>query len=343
MTYYDGTKLLSLTDINGEKPEIYIATTNRTGGKTTYFSRLLVNRFIDKKEKFCLLYRYSYELDDVADKFFKDINSLFFPKLTMHQKKRARGAFVELFLDGESCGYAVALNGAENVKKYSHFFSDVRRMFFDEFQSETNNYCTDEVKKLMSVHTSIARGQGKQTRYVPLYMCGNPVTILNPYYVALGISDKVRDNTKFLRGDGFVMEQGYVDSAANALKSSGFMRAFAGNAYVNYAAESVYLNDSKIFIEKMSGKSRYLATVACDGVNYAIREFGEQGVIYCDKNVDYTNPNKIAVTTADMRINYVMLRSVQMFVDSMRFYFSHGCFRFRDLQCKSVVLKLLSF
>ena len=34
-TFYDGTKLLSLTDINREKPELYMCTTNRTGGKTT--------------------------------------------------------------------------------------------------------------------------------------------------------------------------------------------------------------------------------------------------------------------------------------------------------------------
>lgn len=29
LLYYDGTKLLSLTDISGNKPEIYISTSNR--------------------------------------------------------------------------------------------------------------------------------------------------------------------------------------------------------------------------------------------------------------------------------------------------------------------------
>ena len=53
--YYDGTKLLSMLDINGKKPEIYMTTTNRTGGKTTYFGRLLVNRFKKTGAKFCLL------------------------------------------------------------------------------------------------------------------------------------------------------------------------------------------------------------------------------------------------------------------------------------------------
>ena len=38
--YYDGTRLLSMKDLNGKKPEIFIVTTNRTLGKTTYFRRL---------------------------------------------------------------------------------------------------------------------------------------------------------------------------------------------------------------------------------------------------------------------------------------------------------------
>ena len=47
MAYYDGVKLLSLKDLDGREPEIYIVTTNRTGGKTTYFGRLCVNKFLD--------------------------------------------------------------------------------------------------------------------------------------------------------------------------------------------------------------------------------------------------------------------------------------------------------
>ena len=57
-------------------------------------------------------------------------------------------------------------------------------MIFDEFQSETNHYCTDEIRKFISVHTSVARGQGKQSRYVPVFMLSNPVSIINPYFAA---------------------------------------------------------------------------------------------------------------------------------------------------------------
>ena len=73
MSYYDGTKLLSLKDINGKQPEIFLCTSNRSGGKTTYFGRLCVNKFLKKREKFMLIYRFNYELDDCANKFFKDL------------------------------------------------------------------------------------------------------------------------------------------------------------------------------------------------------------------------------------------------------------------------------
>lgn len=341
--YYDGTKLLSMLDINGRKPEIYMCTTNRTGGKTTYFARLLVNRFLDRNEKFCLIYRYNYELDDCAQKFFKDINGLFFKDKTMTSKRKASGIFHELYLDDKSCGYAVSLNSADQLKKYSHMFSDVARMFFDEFQSETNHYCSDEIKKLLSIHTSVARGQGEQIRYVPVYMCANPVSIINPYYVEMGISERLNYSTKFLKGDGFVLEQGFVKSASEAQKESGFNRAFSKNSYVAYSSQCVYLNDSVAFIEKPAGASRYLATLRYKGCDYAIREFAESGILYCDNRPDTSFKFKLTVTTDDHQINYVMLKRNDLFIANLRFFFERGCFRFKDLRCKEAVLKALSY
>ena len=341
--YYDGTKLLSLTDINGNRPEIYMCTTNRTGGKTTYFGRLVVNRFLDKREKFGLLYRYNYELDDCAEKFFKDIGELFFNGYTMTSKKRAKGIYHELYLNGEPCGYAVSINSADQVKKNSHFFSDVKRLIFDEFQSESNTYCPNEIKKFISVHTSMARGQGEQNRYLPVYMLSNPVSIINPYYVELGISSRLTDETRFLRGEGFVLEQGFVESAADAQKSSGFNKAFARNSYVAYSSESVYLNDNKAFVDRPQGVGRYMATLKYNGQTYGIREFAEAGVIYCDDRADETFTLKITVTTDDHELNYVMLKRNDLFLFNLRYYFERGCFRFKDLRCKEAVLKSLSY
>lgn len=341
--YYDGTKLLSMLDINGNKPEIYMCTSNRTAGKTTYFNRLCVNSFIKKGEKFGVLYRFNYELDDVSNKFFKDIGSLFFHGHTMENKRRASGIFHELFLDNKSCGYAISLNSSDQIKKYSHLFSDITRLVFDEFQSENNHYCNDEIKKFISVHTSIARGQGKQVRYVPVYMISNPVSLINPYYVTMGVSNRLKSNTKFLKGDGFVLEQSFNNSAKLEQNNSGFNKAFSNNIYTSYASESVYLNDNTAFIEKPSGKNIYLCTLKYNNTFFAIREYTESGFLYCDDKADLTFNLKIAVTTEDHQINFVMLKRNDFFLSNLRYLYERGCFRFKDLRCKEAVLNALSY
>lgn len=347
--YYDGTKLLSLTDLDGNKPELYLVTTNRTGGKTTYFSRLLVNRFLKRGEKFALLYRFNYELSDITNKFFKDICGLFFTDYAMKDEPHANGIYRELFIKEDHsdeylpCGYAISMNSADQLKKYSHVFSDVQSIMLDEFQSETNHYCVNEIKKFMSIHTTIARGQGKQSRYVPVYLLGNTVSILNPYYTALGIASRLKKDTHFMRGHGWVLESGYVDTASRALQESAFMRAFGDSEYTAYASQNVYLNDNTAFISEPEGRSYYLCTISCDGSDYAIREYLNQGIIYCSDKPDMSFPLRIAVTTEDHRINYVMLNHNDQMVQSLKWLFNKGSFRFKNLACKDAVMKMLSY
>ena len=342
--YYDGTKLLSMKDLNGEKPEIFICSGNRTAGKTTYFNRLCVNRWLDKKEKFALLYRFNYELSSCAERFFKDIQGLFFPTHNMSSKSMMNGSFHELYLDDVPCGYAISLNKADVIKMCSNMFNDVQRLLFDVFQSETNHYCIDELTKFQSVHMSIARGKNQMVRYVPVYMVSNAVTIQNPYYTGMGISTRLREDTKYLRGDGFVLENTYNPEAAQAVKQSGFNRAFANsNGYLRYASESSYLNDNTAFVEKPKGDGKYICTLRYKGKNYAIREYAQQGILYCDDKADSTFARKIAITTEDHQVNYVMLKNNDFFIDTLRYYFMRGCFRFKNLECKECVLVALSY
>lgn len=341
--YYDGTKLLSMTDSNGNKPEIYLCTTNRTGGKTTYFNKLVTKKYLKNSSKFGLFFRYKYELQDCAEKFFKDIGELFFDGYKMTSVSRGSGMFHELFLNDVSCGYAMAINSANQLKKYSHFFNDIDRIIFDEFQSEDNTYCSNEIKKFISLHQSIARGKGKQNRYVPVYMLGNTVSILNPYYVELGIADRLQGDTKFMKGDGWVLEQGFVESASIASLDSAFNRAFSNNKYVAYASQTIYLNDEDSFVEQINGKNRYFCTLKYDGCYYAVRYYTEQGIMYCDKRVDMQHPIRLSVTTSDHCENQVMLNNQRDFMDILRKYFDSGMFRFKDQQCKRTIIRAICY
>ena len=346
--YYDGTKILNLLDLNKQKPEVYFVTTNRSAGKTTWFSRYMVKRFLQHGEKFMLLYRYSYELDGVADKFFKDIHGLFFPSYIMTNKTHKM--YTELFIqpcdnssDPVSCGYAVALNTAENVKKLSHLFSDVSRMFMDEFQSETNKYCSDEIIKFQSIHTSVARGQGSHVRYVPVIMCANAITLLNPYFMVYGVTKRLKADTKFLRGDGFVLESGYVESAAQAQATSAFNRALSDSKYVAYSTQNIYLHDNYAFIDTPSGRGIYRATVKYMDSMYSIVEYPNAGIVYVSNSVDTTFPVRISVTTDDHNINYVMLQQFTWLIKVMRWYFEKGCMRFKNLECREALISMIKY
>lgn len=348
--FYDGTKLLSMKDLDGRQPEIYMVTSNRNAGKTTYFNRYVFNRYMKNKEKFIILVRFSYEMNSIEDRFFKDIRGLFFPTLSMTSEPLVKGKFRELYVfpNGqpelkESCGYCIALNDANILKNYSHLFSDAVRCIMDEFQSETNHYCTDEIIKFRSVHTSLARGHGKQVKYLPVFMMSNSVSIINPYFTAMGISSRLNNQTKFLKGHGYILEVGYNESASKANTESAFNAAFVDQSYLAYSAQNVYLNDNNTFIEKMTGRSTYLCTLKYKGIEFAVRSFDEQGIVYCDKNADVTFPIRLCVTTEDHEINYVMLKNNDILLIRLRYFFNKGCFRFKDLECKDCILSALSY
>lgn len=341
--FYDGTKLLSMTDINGKQPDIYLSTGNRSIGKTTWFNRYFVKDFKNKHKKFCLVYRWNYELSDCADKFFKDIQRLFFPTDDMTEKRRSNGIFVELFLNGQSCGYCVTLNNADSLKKFSHLLSDVDKMLFDEFQSENDHYAPNEINKLLSIHTSIARGAGEQVRRVPLYMLSNKVSIINPYFLSLGISDRLKDDTKYLRGDGFVLEQSYIESVATEQLESAFNRAFKNERYVGYASQNVYLNDSQTFIDKPTGMSYYIATVRCQGVDYSIRMYPQDNVYYMDKSVDDDFKLKLSFDAASHNVNYILVGSTSPYIITLKNAFERGLFRFKNQECKSAFFSMLKY
>ena len=343
MGYYDGCKLLSMRDLNNKKPEIYISTSNRNAGKTTFFNRLCLNKFIQKKEKFCILYRYNYEIDDCAGKFFSCISDLFFKNHEMSYKMASKNVYAELFFDGKSCGYATSLNMYEQIKKCSHKMSDVKRILFDEFQSEKNRYLSNEMVAFLSIHTSLARGGGEQVKYLPVYMISNTVSIANPYFLSMGITDRLRNNTNYLKGNGFVLEQGFYQEVANMQIASGFNQAFSSEKYVAYAAQNVYLNDNEAFVQKPSGSNRYICTIAYNNKKYSIRSYFDSGVYYMSRKIDNDNTNKISFSTNSHEDNFILANVSSPYARMLKNIFECGKIRFENQECKTVFLDMLRY
>ena len=68
-----------------------------------------------------------------------NICNLFFKGTQMTSKRKASGIYHELFIDNKSCGYAISLNSADQIKKYSPMPSD---MIGDMNVEELSNFIT---------------------------------------------------------------------------------------------------------------------------------------------------------------------------------------------------------
>lgn len=350
--YYYGDKLLGSLDLDGLSPEIFISSSNNSAGKSTFLRRLAFQNFLTNGEEFLLLNRYNYEIFQEDHKFFDEIHELFYPNFYVGCASYFRGKITEIYI-GEpdekgkltkeaTCGWSIALNDADLIKTCSHMFHNVGFVIFDEFQNSDNKYLTGEIDAFIKIHKAIARGHGKQSRYVPTLLASNFCTLLNPYYVELGVSDRLKKDTHYLRGHGWVVEQFINQASAKAISESRFARAFSESKEMQMGSELVYVFDDYAFCEKPTGKNDYLYTIKIDGVDYGLRQY-ENGLIWCTDKPDPSCPVKFAFGLADHGLSYRMLSRNSMLVMQLREYFQNGNFRFENLACRNAIIQLLRF
>jgi len=340
--YYNPSKVLNMKDLDGDEPSIYIITTNRSAGKTTSFLKKSLDDFTKNGSKLVLFYRYAYELNSCAD-IFKDVLKLY-PEygITMTSLAHAKGLFYEIFLDKVSFGYALPLSNPDALKKYSPIFAEVNTIIFDEFQTETGKYLNKEMQKIQSIYLTIARGGGEQSRHVKLFMLGNMVSIMNPYFINFEIHKRLKINTNFMRGNGWVAEFGFNESASLAIKKNTFFKAFERDDYMNYSTEKVYLHDADIFIEKPKGRAKYIFTLIHDGMSFGIREFFDEGVLYVSHKPDNSCKQVVAFKASDHNQNTIMLNHYSYLWKNIRDAFNNGYLRFDDIKAKSAIFDILS-
>lgn len=264
--------------------------------------------------------------------------------MQMTHKLKDGDLFAVLYLDGVECGYALPLNRASKLKPLSHYFSDIKQIVFDEYQSEDCVYCPDEVKKFRGLHQTIARGNGSSSRYVPVYMISNSVTALNPYYSAFGISGRLNPDTHFIRGNGWVMEQAFIKDAYNKLSQSAFEKCFIDNDYLDMGKDGKHLLDSSAFIipRPKAQQPRYFCTLIYENKIYSIKFYDNLGIVFCDVGGDLSYKYKFAVDNNSHNEDTTLSANLKM-IEDLREYYINGCFRFLNIECKNCILKLIRF
>lgn len=328
--HYDGTKILSMRDLDGNKPEFYLICSNRTDGKTTYMARWLIKRFKEHGDQFMFVIRYKTQMSNISDTIFHGVHDLFFPEDHMTHKVKDNGLYAELYLNNELCGYAVSLNTQSALKTNSAIFNDVKRIWFDEFQT-LDKYCSDEIRKFLDLHYTVARGKGQAYRYVPVFLTGNHLDFFNPYYVELGICDRLKADTHFLKGHGWILEQNVNKSVLEVRQLSGLTKAFRGNAHI---ARDAYLYDELVIMEKPKGLSRYLMTIKYKGKLYAIYDYGY--CAYFSTGCDETFKIRAAILPEDIDDITPHINFYRFYAGYLQKMLKSGLFRFKNAECKKI-------
>lgn len=341
--YYDGKKLLEKTDLDGEKPEIYICTGNRAAGKSYYFKRFLIQQFLKNTEnKFFIIFRKRDEMINSIEAFFSDIRTddcfKYLKKFEYESKSEMAGAYQVWYFCETEMAYCTYLNAAEKIKRASARFVKTEWIFFDEMQSEIYAYVANEIDKFVSIHTSIARGGGNQSRYLPCILIGNSASVENPYFRAMGVSERFNPDAKFIRGNGWVAEFCSNESAKNALSESRFSKAFNGNKYLKYATENTFLLDYTNFVEKRKiQNATQVWRFIFEGTYIGCWYLRNENIFYFSMKND-PSQKAIAISKADHDVETLFLLVP---LERLRDYFDRGGVRFENLAISNIIIENL--
>lgn len=344
--YYSLKEIHRKKDLDGRKPSMFLISTNRSAGKTTAVLSDFLKHFRKDGTEFSLIYRNRYELK-AAHAVFADVLQREYKGCEIISKPFADGLFYRLYFnDGEKeieCGFAVGLFAIDKMKKYSPMFLNVRRALFDEYQVEDGKYLSNEPTKLVSLIVSMSRGGGAQSRNIDLYLLSNNVSILNPYYIKLGIVERLKSDTRFLRGHGWILEQGFNIDASNAVSENNIVRAFSENdkSYLNYISKSAYMYDMQAFIRKPSGRSRYLFTLEYDDSILGVREFFETGEIHVNEKPETTSPYVFTFKAKNHNQNTMMLTRCSFIWRNIRDAYNGAYLTFSNGEVKNIIFELL--
>lgn len=300
--YYDLTKILSYNAF------INFLIGERGVGKTYSTSKFVVKQFINKGYEFAYIRRYKTEVKKAVPKFFSALiaNNEF-------EEHKLSSSGDKFYIDGKVAGYSMTLSTAQDLKSTN--FSNVKYLIFDEFIIEEGqkHYLRNEVENFLGLVETIAR-----MRDVIIFMLGNAVTVVNPYFLYFDITLPYNTDIKTYK-DGVILVQ-YMKNEVyrEAKKQTKFGKLIEGTEYSNYAIDNSFRLDNKDFIEKKSGSSRYAFGIKFKGAIYGIWFDYSLGKIFVSENY-MDNGQMFACSLEDHTPNTMLLSAVKNYASWKQF------------------------
>jgi len=250
--------------------------------------------------------------------------------------------------DSRVLGYAIPLNLSGQVKELSGLFTNMPQFIFDEFQpKDPTDYLRYEVwgpsgtledSDFMTVLESCNRGTDQAINPFKVFMLSNTESIANPYYVAYGLVNRIRSDSKRVRGSGWVYEKARSVMVEEQRINSPLGKLLKRNT-------DTYNNgykDNKTGITKPApewGDSEYIGTIVINGRSIGMRYYGKKDILYVSRSHDATHPVVYRVDKDD-DVTMASLRG-SMGGTLLRQCGRDGSARFDSVATKAAILPIL--
>lgn len=305
--YYDWTKTLSYD------AEVTMVITARGRGKTYGIRKQAIRDAIKNGVTFVEVCRYKSELPGVISGYFDRLtgNGEF-----GNAELKTEGPLA-YYKDGEEwrlIGYFVALSDQQQLKK--HTFNRVRRIIFDEVILDVNDryhhYLPHEFDAFANLIDTITRQRPGEETMARVYLLGNSVDLVNPYFQGLGIRQLPRYGYTWYNHKHFLLHYEDAKEWGDARRDTTLVGHLLSD---NEAQRSLY-NSFDISEEFIAEKTKF--AVFSFGVIYSGTAFGiwydqRGGLIYINDTIPKGHSMRFALTLDDQHVDLsVLTRTSQL-------------------------------
>lgn len=283
----------------------------RGGGKTFNTLREAVETAIKGKGEFVYLRRSQVDIDDSCagrkgqgDLFSPFLKEGYFKDAEL-SIKRAKGGSYNFYAGENVIGYGMALSTARRSTPRPN----VRLIIFDEFliddsRSSHHRYLPGEVNQLYHFIETIARG-----RDVPVFFLGNAFSMVNPYFLDLGIRINEPESNKIYKGKFWTVVFWKDEAFLTNRRKTQFFQATSGTEFSAHSFDNSFYLDRKDFLRQKSNDAEHQFSLVYRGSVYGVWVDWDKGCYYISTKGAATEKEKtISLTLEDNQPNNINIR-----------------------------------